>query len=150
MISAYLIEEGYTCAAMMLQVTLPPHRFASRRRSLLRSTALWGGPALSGDCWCWSEQDEGNVRKADVRREESERRQRGKLVKRAILEGDWAEVEKFCNKSSIRSMKNFLYCVYKQQYLELVDRQEYQKVSLPLPPCPLDLWSPRRLFSAWG
>ena len=36
-------------------------------------------------------------------------------------------MEKFCNKSSIKSMKNFLYCVYKQQYLELVDRQEYQK-----------------------
>jgi len=33
------------------------------------------------------------------------------------------QVEKFCNKSSIKSMKNFLYCVYKQQYLELVDRQ---------------------------
>jgi len=48
-------------------------------------------------------------------------------VKRAIIEGEWAEVEKFCSKSSIRSMKNFLYCVYKQQYLELVDRQEYQK-----------------------
>ena len=38
------------------------------------------------------------------------------------------QVEKFCNKSSIKSMKNFLYCVYKQQYLELVDRQVWSDV----------------------
>jgi len=67
--------------------------------------------------------DEANVRRTEGRRAE----QRSKSVKKAILDGDWAEVEKFCNKSSIKSMKNFLYCVYKQQYLELVDRQEYQK-----------------------
>ena len=34
-------------------------------------------------------------------------------VKKAILEGDWAEVEKFCNKSPIKSMKSFLFFVYK-------------------------------------
>ncbi len=46
-------------------------------------------------------------------------------MKKAILEGDWGEVEKFCTRSSMRSpaLKNFVYCVYKQQYYELLDKQ---------------------------
>ena len=71
--------------------------------------------------------DEANLRRSEVKKAQHEQHQWSKKVKKAILEGDWAEVEKFCNKSTIKSMKNFLYCVYKQQYLELVDRQEYQK-----------------------
>mmetsp|Transcript_61293 Transcript_61293/g.146413 ORF Transcript_61293/g.146413 Transcript_61293/m.146413 type:complete len:633 (+) Transcript_61293:145-2043(+) len=71
--------------------------------------------------------DEANVVKREARKAEQQQRQKSKGVHKAILDGDWAEVEKFCNRSSLRSMKDFLYCVYKQQYLELVERQEYQK-----------------------
>mmetsp|Transcript_71411 Transcript_71411/g.115808 ORF Transcript_71411/g.115808 Transcript_71411/m.115808 type:complete len:665 (+) Transcript_71411:399-2393(+) len=71
--------------------------------------------------------DEANLRRSEVKKAEYDQHQWSKKVKKAIIDGDWVEVEKFCNKSSIKSMKNFLYCVYKQQYLELVDRQEYQK-----------------------
>jgi hypothetical protein len=71
--------------------------------------------------------DEANLRRSEVKRAQQEQLQWSKKVKKAIVDGDWAEVEKFCNKSPIKSMKDFLYCVYKQQYLELVDKQEYQK-----------------------
>ena len=72
-------------------------------------------------------QDEANVRRIETKRDEQDRRQKGKIVKKAIVDGDWAEVEKFLNKSPIKSMKSFLFYVYKQQYLELIDRQEFQK-----------------------
>eukprot|EP00292_Cryptomonas_paramecium_P021434 CAMPEP_0113711576 /NCGR_PEP_ID=MMETSP0038_2-20120614/30846_1 /TAXON_ID=2898 /ORGANISM="Cryptomonas paramecium" /LENGTH=168 /DNA_ID=CAMNT_0000637873 /DNA_START=41 /DNA_END=544 /DNA_ORIENTATION=+ /assembly_acc=CAM_ASM_000170 len=72
-------------------------------------------------------QDEANIRRLEAKRDEQDRRQKGKAVKKAIIEGEWAEVEKFLNKSPIRSMKSFLYFVYKQQYFELIDRQEFQK-----------------------
>jgi hypothetical protein len=72
-------------------------------------------------------QDEANVRRIEAKKDEQDRRQKGKSVKNAIEEGDWAEVEKFLNKSPIKSMKSFLFYVYKQQYLELIDRQEFQK-----------------------
>ena len=65
------------------------------------------------------------ARTSEAKKAQQEQNQWSKKVKKAILEGDWAEVEKFCNKSSIKSMKTFLYNVYKQQYLELVDRQEH-------------------------
>ena len=71
--------------------------------------------------------DEANLRRSEAKKAQQEQHQWSKKVKKAILEGDWAEVEKFCNKSSIKSMKNFLYCVYKQQYLELVDRHHILK-----------------------
>eukprot|EP00291_Cryptomonas_curvata_P002499 CAMPEP_0172180908 /NCGR_PEP_ID=MMETSP1050-20130122/17517_1 /TAXON_ID=233186 /ORGANISM="Cryptomonas curvata, Strain CCAP979/52" /LENGTH=280 /DNA_ID=CAMNT_0012854119 /DNA_START=42 /DNA_END=881 /DNA_ORIENTATION=+ len=72
-------------------------------------------------------QDEANVRRVEIKKDEQDRRQKGKNVKKAIVDGDWAEVEKFLNKSPIKSMKSFLFYVYKQQYLELIDRQEFQK-----------------------
>jgi len=49
------------------------------------------------------------------------------------------QVEKFCNRSSLRSMKDFLYCVYKQQYLELVERQVHPNEDRTLNPGP---WTP--------
>jgi hypothetical protein len=45
-----------------------------------------------------------------------------------FAEGDWAEVEKLCTKQTFKTQQSFLYAVYKQAYLELLERQEYQKV----------------------
>ncbi|CAG8461370.1 10173_t:CDS:10 [Ambispora gerdemannii] len=50
-----------------------------------------------------------------------------KRLKKAILEGDWAEVDKLCAKPLIKNQKSFLYAVYKQQYLEYIEYQEMQK-----------------------
>jgi COMPASS component SWD3 len=49
-------------------------------------------------------------------------------IKAAILDGDWVEVEKLCIKYSFKNHKSFLYAIYKQGYLELLEKQEYQKV----------------------
>lgn len=45
----------------------------------------------------------------------------------ATTEGDWVEVEKLCSKASLKNYKSFLYAVLKQQYYELISRQEHQK-----------------------
>ncbi|KAF2068728.1 hypothetical protein CYY_009949 [Polysphondylium violaceum] len=50
-----------------------------------------------------------------------------KKMKKAILEGDWNEVEKLCSKNTFKNHQSFLYAVYKQAYLELLEKQEYQK-----------------------
>ncbi|GJQ11439.1 hypothetical protein GpartN1_g3230.t1 [Galdieria partita] len=68
-------------------------------------------------------QDEANVKHKDVLAQQAHLQR----VKTAIVEGDWAEVEKLCSQATFKNLKSFLYEVYKQQYLELVDRQEYQK-----------------------
>ena len=49
-------------------------------------------------------------------------------IKTAILDGDWVEVEKLYIKYSFKNHKSFLYAIYKQGYLELLEKQEYQKV----------------------
>mmetsp|Transcript_42775 Transcript_42775/g.69354 ORF Transcript_42775/g.69354 Transcript_42775/m.69354 type:complete len:631 (-) Transcript_42775:57-1949(-) len=59
--------------------------------------------------------------------EQLSRRTQIKRIKKLIMEGDYAEVEKLCTKHVFKNYKAFLYSVYRQQYLELVDRQEYQK-----------------------
>ena len=53
-----------------------------------------------------------------------------KRMKKAILEGDWLEVEKLCARHSFKNQKVFLFSVYKQQYLELIEKREYQKVRM--------------------
>ncbi|KAM9964460.1 hypothetical protein ACTFIW_004224 [Dictyostelium discoideum] len=50
-----------------------------------------------------------------------------KKMKKAILEGDWNEVEKLTAKNTFKNHQSFLYAVYKQAYLELLEKQEYQK-----------------------
>ncbi|KAJ1568449.1 hypothetical protein HK096_006452, partial [Nowakowskiella sp. JEL0078] len=51
-----------------------------------------------------------------------------KRVKKAIMEGDWPEVDKLCSKPIVKNHKAFLYSVYKQQYLEYIEHHETQKV----------------------
>uniref|UniRef100_A0A6T9Q0C4 CTLH domain-containing protein n=1 Tax=Haptolina ericina TaxID=156174 RepID=A0A6T9Q0C4_9EUKA len=55
-------------------------------------------------------------------------------ARKAILEGDWTEVEKHCrrwtedvSKTTSSQQKTFLYAIYREQYLELIEGQEYQK-----------------------
>lgn len=45
---------------------------------------------------------------------------------RAIRHGEWAEVERLCTKSATLHYRQLLFAVYRQQYLEMVERQEYQ------------------------
>ncbi|CAG8446282.1 13569_t:CDS:10 [Acaulospora morrowiae] len=50
-----------------------------------------------------------------------------KRLKKAVLDGDWTEVDKLCVKPLVKNHKSFLYAVYKQQYLEHIENQEIQK-----------------------
>lgn len=49
-------------------------------------------------------------------------------------EGDWPEVDLLCRKN-LKNYKSFLYKVYKEQYLEYIENQLYQKVSSFPPIC---------------
>jgi len=71
-------------------------------------------------------QDEANVKAG----EHEARRRQMRRMKKLIMEGDWQEVEKLSSKSISKEYKHekgFLYAVYKQQFLELIERQESQK-----------------------
>jgi hypothetical protein len=68
-------------------------------------------------------QDESNV-KLNVQKFNTSHMKR---MKSAILEGDWIEVERLCLKHTFKNHKSFLYAIYKQGYLELLEKQEYQK-----------------------
>ena len=43
-------------------------------------------------------------------------------------DGNWDEVDALCSKHMFRNKKSFLYAVAKQQYFELLEKQEYQAV----------------------
>eukprot|EP00899_Mesostigma_viride_P000063 jgi/Mesvir1/10057/Mv12126-RA.1 len=68
-------------------------------------------------------QDEANVKAG----EEASKRSRVRRLKNAVLEGEWAEVEKICANHTFKNQKSFLYSLYKQQFLELIDQMEYEK-----------------------
>eukprot|EP01113_Clastostelium_recurvatum_P035398 TRINITY_DN4932_c0_g1_i4.p1 TRINITY_DN4932_c0_g1~~TRINITY_DN4932_c0_g1_i4.p1 ORF type:complete len:633 (-),score=71.36 TRINITY_DN4932_c0_g1_i4:60-1958(-) len=68
-------------------------------------------------------QDEANIKMA----EQVQKTILVKKMRKLILEGDWGEVEKLCAKNPFKHSNAFLYAVYKQVYLELLERQEYQK-----------------------
>eukprot|EP00158_Paraphelidium_tribonemae_P006014 Partr_v1_DN27631_c0_g1_i4_m65018 putative WD40 len=48
-------------------------------------------------------------------------------IRKSILDGEWAEVDKLCGKTFMRNQKPLLYAVYRQQYLELIDARDLQK-----------------------
>ncbi|KAI8371348.1 WD40-repeat-containing domain protein [Radiomyces spectabilis] len=60
-------------------------------------------------------------------KEREERIVEVKRLKKAILDGDWQEVEKLCTKPLVKNHRSFLYSVYRQQYLEYIERREIQK-----------------------
>ncbi|GAM24710.1 hypothetical protein SAMD00019534_078850, partial [Acytostelium subglobosum LB1] len=68
-------------------------------------------------------QDEANVKFTEQHYKAS----RMKKMKKAILEGDWTEVEKLSSKTTFKNQQSFLYAVYKQAYLELIEKAEFQK-----------------------
>eukprot|EP00903_Cladosiphon_okamuranus_P005849 g5788.t2 len=69
-------------------------------------------------------QDEANMKTA----EQQARRAQGSRLRKATLEGDWNVVISLITKNLSRlHHKRFLYAVYRQEYLELIERQEYQK-----------------------
>ena len=48
-------------------------------------------------------------------------------MRRHISAGDWTEVEALSTKTFFKTAKAFQYAIYKQQYLELIDKQDYQR-----------------------
>ncbi|KAJ3292410.1 hypothetical protein HDU76_007166, partial [Blyttiomyces sp. JEL0837] len=67
--------------------------------------------------------DEANVKW----HEREEQQQDIKRIKKAIMDGDWPEVDRLCSKTVIKNQKSFLYAVYRQQYLEYIEHHEIQK-----------------------
>jgi COMPASS component SWD3 len=70
-------------------------------------------------------QDEANVKLLEKQQDKDALRR----MTKAIHEGDWDLVAKLIHKhlKKFHSQQGFLYAVCKQEYLELIDRQEYQK-----------------------
>ncbi|GAA96908.1 uncharacterized protein L969DRAFT_83284 [Mixia osmundae IAM 14324] len=60
-------------------------------------------------------------------RERDERTSEYKRLKRCILEGDWAEADQLLGKPMLRTQKALMFCVFKQQFLELIEHRETQK-----------------------
>ena len=50
-----------------------------------------------------------------------------KRMKKAILMGDWPEVDRLCARPLMKNHKAFLYAAYEQQYLEYIEHHELQK-----------------------
>jgi COMPASS component SWD3 len=48
-------------------------------------------------------------------------------LRTAVLDGDWTEAEKVFSKPQFKAEPHLMYAVYKQQFLELIERQEMQK-----------------------
>ncbi|KAI8819010.1 WD40-repeat-containing domain protein [Fimicolochytrium jonesii] len=67
--------------------------------------------------------DEANVKTY----EREERQIEIRRMRKAVLDGDWAEVDRLCSKTLLKNQKSFLYAVYKQQYLEYIEHHEIQK-----------------------
>ena len=60
--------------------------------------------------------------------EQQNQRSLFKRMRKAILDGDWLEVDKLCSKMIFQQQqKSFLYAAYREQFIELIEAQEYQK-----------------------
>ncbi|KAJ3367671.1 hypothetical protein GGF31_007131 [Allomyces arbusculus] len=69
-------------------------------------------------------QDEANVRHFEHQETQHELRR----LRKAILDGDWAEVDRLLLAKPLhRHQKAFLYALYKQQYLETIEHHELHK-----------------------
>lgn len=78
---------------------------------------------LQDEGYNWSAmvvQDEANVKAKNIASKRSQLRR----MKRAILDGDWPEVERLLSRTTFRNMTAFKYAVYRQQFLELIEAQE--------------------------
>ena len=72
---------------------------------------------------CLTVQDEAEVKLM----EQQNRSGVLKRMRKCVVEGDWGEVEKLTAKVQFQQPKSFLYACHRQQFLELVEDQEYQK-----------------------
>jgi COMPASS component SWD3 len=70
-------------------------------------------------------QDEANVKLKNT----SNKRSALRRIRRAIMNAEWADVESILAQkaTTFRHQNHFLYGVYRQQYLELIDSQQPQK-----------------------
>lgn len=68
-------------------------------------------------------QDETNVKMRNAANKNSQLRR----MKRAIIDGDWQEVERLLSRTTFKNQKAFRYAIYRQQYLELIEIQQTQK-----------------------
>eukprot|EP00004_Rigifila_ramosa_P020461 TRINITY_DN5305_c0_g1_i1.p1 TRINITY_DN5305_c0_g1~~TRINITY_DN5305_c0_g1_i1.p1 ORF type:complete len:658 (+),score=115.67 TRINITY_DN5305_c0_g1_i1:278-1975(+) len=48
-------------------------------------------------------------------------------MRQAILEGDWSETEKLLSRTLFRNEKQLQYCIYQQQFFELIEKHEFQR-----------------------
>lgn len=60
-------------------------------------------------------------------RSAAHKRTQFRRMKRAILDGDWGEVEKLLSKATFKNMSEFRYAVYRQQFLECIDGHDHSK-----------------------
>lgn len=67
-------------------------------------------------------QDETNVKIRNIAAKRSQLRR----MKRAILDGEWSEVERLLARTTFKNMKAFRYAVHRQQFLELIDEHDTQ------------------------
>lgn len=67
-------------------------------------------------------QDETNVKIRNI----AAKRSQLKRMKRAILDGEWSEVERLLARTTFKNMKAFRYAVHRQQFLELIELQDTQ------------------------
>lgn len=70
-------------------------------------------------------QDEANLKLKNT----SNKRSQLRRIKRAIMSGEWTEVENMLSQRGVlfKHQNQFLYAVYRQQYLELIDSQSTQQ-----------------------
>eukprot|EP00301_Raphidiophrys_heterophryoidea_P020228 c4976_g1_i1.p1 GENE.c4976_g1_i1~~c4976_g1_i1.p1 ORF type:complete len:617 (+),score=149.73 c4976_g1_i1:115-1851(+) len=54
------------------------------------------------------------------------------MLKKAILDGDWVSAESTMKKGKLKSHRSIHFAIYKQQFLELIDSQQYQRAFLML------------------
>eukprot|EP01080_Neovahlkampfia_damariscottae_P001744 gene1744-513_t len=80
-------------------------------------------------------QDEGYLTTALTLQSESEQKEKENInkkelikeIKKEILEGNWIKTEQLLISINLKKHKFILYCIYKQQYLELIEEGKHQK-----------------------
>eukprot|EP00611_Tribonema_gayanum_P009671 TRINITY_DN19495_c0_g1_i4.p1 TRINITY_DN19495_c0_g1~~TRINITY_DN19495_c0_g1_i4.p1 ORF type:complete len:219 (+),score=65.81 TRINITY_DN19495_c0_g1_i4:1780-2436(+) len=68
-------------------------------------------------------QDEANMKTS----EQQSRRAQSKRLRKAVLEGDWDVAASLAKNLPRQHHKRYLYALYRQEYMELIEKQEYQK-----------------------
>ena len=91
------------------------------KQDIIHDPAVPAGGGLRGELRDHSRRNERQARRAAHPEAQLKR------MRKAILDGDWVEVEKMCSKASLPNYKAFLYAAHRAQYLELIEGGESQK-----------------------